>query len=169
MKCWGLNRFLDLKSFMKTESGWVLPFPTQDAAFILLTAFGKASLKVLTKKSKLLDMFLKSPPTTAAKWITWVGRCFLNNNSTSSTLLQKQVISKQNKNFLNDSFTIVQVSYWNCFDCCILQYFCDKGSVLRFFTWKVLMSNLATTMLVINSGVDGLQEKKIGKIYVQIT
>lgn len=40
-----------------------------------------------TKKSRFCLMFMKSPPTIAARWITWVGWCFWNNFRVSSKLL----------------------------------------------------------------------------------
>lgn len=43
-----------------------------------------------TKKSRLHFMFLKSPPTIAARWMTCVGRCFLNTASVSSAFLWRQ-------------------------------------------------------------------------------
>ncbi len=37
--------------------------------------------KELTKKSKFWRKFLKRPPTSAAKCITWVGLCFWKNST----------------------------------------------------------------------------------------
>lgn len=42
-----------------------------------------------TQKSRLHFMFLKSPPTIAARWMTWVGRCFSNTASVSSMFLRR--------------------------------------------------------------------------------
>lgn len=46
-----------------------------------------------TQKSRLYFMFLKSPPTIAARWITWVGWCFLNTASVSSMFLRRSHIN----------------------------------------------------------------------------
>lgn len=52
-----------------------------------------------TQKSRLDFMFLKSPPTIAARWMTWVGRCFSNTAIVSSVFLNRgHKNQKPNKN-----------------------------------------------------------------------
>lgn len=43
----------------------------------------------LTQKSRLYLMFLKRPPTMAARWMTWVGLCFSNRALVSAAFLQR--------------------------------------------------------------------------------
>lgn len=47
---------------------------------------------VLTQKSRLERMFLKRPPTMAARWMTWVGLCLSNRALVSELLLEWEIL-----------------------------------------------------------------------------
>lgn len=50
---------------------------------------------VLTQKSRLERMFLKRPPTMAARWMTWVGLCLSNRAFVSELLLEWEILGIQ--------------------------------------------------------------------------
>lgn len=74
-------------------------YPTKSTFNIFPTIFSNISASLLavkaevqlphTQKSRLYFMFLKSPPTIAARWMTWVGRCFSNTARVSSMFLKR--------------------------------------------------------------------------------